>query len=148
VTRDGIDFGGNIGHNAFRRVELKCQLAGSADHVAAMESDLGGGVPRSWESPGTPEQLAWLDATLAPLGMPVERGGGGADISPLEPRGVLVSGLHPDDAHYFDYHHTQADTFDKIDPVALQEGAVALAALARALSDAPPAPPAAPPPAP
>jgi small conductance mechanosensitive channel len=33
-------FGDNIqnySHNAFRRVELKCQLAGSADHVAAME---------------------------------------------------------------------------------------------------------------
>lgn len=26
----------NFSHNAFRRVELKCQLAGSADHVAAM----------------------------------------------------------------------------------------------------------------
>ena len=33
-------FGDNIqnySHNAFRRVELKCQLAGDADHVAAME---------------------------------------------------------------------------------------------------------------
>jgi small conductance mechanosensitive channel len=27
----------NFTHNPFRRVELKCQLAGSADHVAAME---------------------------------------------------------------------------------------------------------------
>ncbi len=27
----------NYTHNPFRRVELKCQLAGSADHVAAME---------------------------------------------------------------------------------------------------------------
>ena len=26
----------NFSHNAYRRVELKCQLAGSADHVAAM----------------------------------------------------------------------------------------------------------------
>jgi small conductance mechanosensitive channel len=27
----------NYSHNAYRRVELKCQLAGSADHVAAMQ---------------------------------------------------------------------------------------------------------------
>ncbi len=27
----------NFSHNAYRRVELKCQLAGGADHVAAME---------------------------------------------------------------------------------------------------------------
>lgn len=27
----------NYSHNSFRRVELKCQLAGNADHVAAME---------------------------------------------------------------------------------------------------------------
>lgn len=120
-------------------------VAHAADHhVAAMESDLGGGVPRSWESPGTPEQLAWLDATLMPLGMPVEEGGGGADISPLEPRGVLVSGLHPDDAHYFDYHHTQADTFDKIDPVALAEGAAAVTGWAWLVANAPVDPPAGP----
>ena len=61
---------------------------------------------------------------------------------------MLIAELIPDDTAYFDVHHTWADTLDKIDPVALQEGAVALAALARALSDAPPAPPAAPPPAP
>lgn len=120
-------------------------VAHAADHhVAAMESDLGGGVPRSWESSGTPEQLAWLDATLAPLGMPVEQGGGGADISPLEPRGVLISGLHPDDAHYFDYHHTNADTFDKIDPVALAEGAAAVTGWTWLVANAAVAPPAGP----
>jgi small conductance mechanosensitive channel len=27
----------NFSHNPFRRVDLKCQLAGSADHVAAMQ---------------------------------------------------------------------------------------------------------------
>ncbi len=113
-------------------------------HVAAMESDLGAGIPLSWESGGTPEQRAWLTQTLAPLGMPVEEGGGGADISPLQPRGVLMSGLHPDDSHYFDYHHTNADTFDKISPVALAEGAAAVVGWAWLTANASGAPPAGP----
>lgn len=106
-------------------------------HVAAMESDLGAGVPLSWEATGTSEQLAWLTKTLLPLGMPVEEGGGGADISPLEPRGVVLSGLHPDDSHYFDYHHTNADTFDKINATALAEGAAATAGWAWLVANAP-----------
>ncbi len=110
---------------------------GSEPHIAAMETDLGGGVPLSWQSTGTPAQIAWLRTTLAPLGMPVEEGGGGADISPLEPRGVVVTGLHPDDTHYFDFHHTDADTYDKIDPVALAEGAAAVTGWAWLVANAP-----------
>lgn len=96
-------------------------------HVAAMESDLGGGVPLSWDASGTPAQMAWLQSTLAPLAMPLGNGGGGADISPLEDQGAIVAGLRPDDTHYFDFHHTNADTFDKIDSKALAEGAAATA---------------------
>ncbi len=105
-------------------------------HVAAIEADLGGGWPLAWGATGQPEQLAWLRRHAARLGMPVLEGGGGADISPLGPEGVLLVGLRPDDSHYFDVHHTHADTVDKVDPASLAEATGAMAALAWMLADA------------
>jgi len=105
-------------------------------HVAAMETDLGGGRPLSWGATGSPEALAWLARTIAPLGMPLDGEGGGADITPLGPSGALLIGLRPDDSHYFDIHHTNADTPDKVDPAALQEGTAAVAGLAWLLANA------------
>ncbi len=99
-------------------------------HVAAIESDLGGGWPLAWSAGGTEEQMAWLRQTAAPLGMPISEGGGGADIGPLKAHGTLVIGLRPDDTHYFDVHHTWADTLEKVDPESLREGAAAVAGLA------------------
>ncbi len=121
---------------------------GHERHVAAMESDLGGGRPLGWGASASPEAMIWLRETLAPLGLPVTDGGGGADISPLAEVGVPVIGLRPDDSRYFDIHHTEADTLDKVDPTALQEGAAAVAGLAWLLANAPDAPAQSPPPAP
>jgi carboxypeptidase Q len=42
--------------------------------------------------------------------------GGGADIGPVMREGVVGANLDVDESHYFDIHHTQADTIDKIDP--------------------------------
>jgi hypothetical protein len=109
-------------------------------HVAAIESDLGGGWPLGFSATGTPEQLAWLRAAAAPLGLPIGEGGGGADIGPLKGQGTLLIGLRPDDRHYFDVHHTHADTLDKVDPASLREATAALAGLAWLLANAPPAP--------
>jgi hypothetical protein len=81
-----------------------------------------------------------LRGVLAPLGIPFEDGGGGADISPLEPRGVLMVGFRPDDTHYFDIHHTDADTIDKIDPAALGESVAAITGFAWLTANAPDAP--------
>ena len=101
---------------------------GTEVHRVAMETDLGGGRPLSWSSDGTEAQQAWLTAALAPMGLPVAGKGGGADISTLE--GVLQVGMRPDDSHYFDVHHTNADTVDKVDPVALRAGVAAVAGFA------------------
>ncbi len=106
-------------------------------HIAAMESDLGGGAPRFWTAGGTPEQLDWFRAAAAPLGMPVTEGGGGADIRPLGEQGVLRIGFRPDDSRYFDVHHTAADTLDKVDPEALAEATAAIAGLAWQLANHP-----------
>jgi len=113
---------------------------GAEPHVVAMETDLGGGAPLGWARTGTPEQRAWLDAALAPLGIPVVGEGGGADIGPLVPYGVLVAGLRPDDSHYFDVHHTHADTVDKVDPDALRAATGAVAGFAWLAANAPDAP--------
>ncbi len=110
---------------------------GADPHVVAIESDLGGGRPLGWTASGTDADLAWLGRALAPTGLGVLGLGGGADIGPLEARGVLVVGLAPDDEYYFDIHHTRADTIDKVDPDALAEGVGQLAALTWRLANTP-----------
>jgi hypothetical protein len=110
---------------------------GTEPHVAAIETDLGGGRPLSWTRSGSPADIAWLTAAAAPTGLPVDGEGGGADVGPLGDRGVLLVGLHPDDSHYFDIHHTRADTVDKVDPAALADGVAAVAGLAWQLANAP-----------
>ena len=111
--------------------------------MALLESDLGGGWPLGFGMSGSPEQLAWVQRTLAPLGLPVTVPGGGADIGPTHrATGVPAIGLRPDDTHYFDVHHTEADTLDKVDPASLQEAVAAFAGAAWLLANAedPPAP--------
>ena len=110
---------------------------GAEPHAAAIESDLGAGRPLGWTATGNATQLAWFMGALAPTGQRLLGPGGGADIGPLEARGVLVIGLAPDDARYFDIHHTHADTLDKIDPEALTEGVAQMAALAWRLANLP-----------
>jgi carboxypeptidase Q len=108
----------------------------SERHIAAIESDLGGGRPIAWGASGDKKDLQWLREHAAPLGLPVNEGGGGADISPLADRGTLLIGLRPDDTHYFDVHHTNADTVDKVDANSLAQGTAALAGLAWVLANA------------
>ena len=111
---------------------------GKEIHVAAVESDLGAGRPLSWSVTANEAQAAYFQAAALPIGLPVSvDGGGGADIGPLGEAGVMVAGLLPDDTHYFDVHHTEADTVDKVDPVMLDEGVAQIAALAWRLADAP-----------
>lgn len=104
-------------------------------HIAALESDLGGFRPRAWGASGTREQLGWLVDIARPLRLPVVAGGGGADISPLAAHGALLVGLYPDDTHYFDVHHSAADTLDKVDAGELTEGLAAFAGLAWLLAN-------------
>ena len=61
----------------------------------------------------------------------------GVDIDHLKPGGVPLLGMLMDETHYFDWHHTMADTLDKVDPPTLAENAAALAFLAWALADRP-----------
>jgi hypothetical protein len=67
----------------------------------------------------------------------ISRGGGGADIGPLMRDGVPGLGLQTVGEHYFDWHHTEADTLDKIDPQDFRRAVAALAVMAFVLADMP-----------
>lgn len=64
-------------------------------------------------------------------------GGGGSDISPLLAEGVPGFGVRTVGEHYFDWHHTNADTFDKIVPREFQLNVAQLAVLSYVLADMP-----------
>jgi Zn-dependent M28 family amino/carboxypeptidase len=116
------------------------------NHVAAMESDLGAGHPVGFHYVGKPE----LEEFMRPVARVVEPIGAGvmmhaneagADVDPLNSKGVPGFSPIQDSRYYFDYHHTAADTFDKVDPRELNENAAVMTVLAYALADsATPAP--------
>jgi len=56
-------------------------------------------------------------------------GGSGVDIGFLKDQNNVLVELIAEPSHYFDYHHSGYDTFDKIDKVSLQQGSAAMASL-------------------
>ncbi len=111
------------------------------NHVAAIEADLGAGHPVSINFSGKPEIEQWLQPVsrlLEPVGGGVlNRGDTGTDISPLVRNGVPGFAPIQDTRQYFLWHHSAADTFDKVDPRELNANAAVMAVLAYALADAP-----------
>jgi len=109
-------------------------------HVAALESDLGAGHPAGFNLHGSAQLADLLEPVtriLAGAGAPAMQRNpwsGGADISPLDDAGVPTLGLLQDSRTYFDYHHTAADTLDKIDPAELRVNAAVAAVLTYALA--------------
>ena len=112
---------------------------GEERHVAAMESDAGAGEPRGFGVTGSPAEVAALQAyssLFQGLGAAeIQEGWAGVDLLPLTRAGVLGVGIHPDATHYFDYHHSPADTLDKIDPRHLQLNSAAMALMAYILAE-------------
>lgn len=109
-------------------------------HFAAIESDAGGFVPRGFRMDGTDGQLAWLKAQ-APLfdayDLHYFRGGGsGVDIGPLKDGRVALIGLVPDSQRYFDYHHSDRDTWEHVNKRELELGAASVAALVYLIDNA------------
>jgi Zn-dependent M28 family amino/carboxypeptidase len=67
----------------------------------------------------------------------VNAGGGGSDIEPLVSKGVPSLSPTTTGEHYFDWHHTQADTVDKVNPEDFRKNVAVLAVLAYVLADIP-----------
>jgi hypothetical protein len=127
---------GARGYAADHAAELK-------NHVGAIESDLGAGHPLGIQAHIDRAGLAALQpiaeilkASGAGL-INVTDGPVGADISPLDAAGV--PGFSPllDSRTYFHYHHTAADTLDKVSPRELSENCSLMAVLAYALANIP-----------
>jgi carboxypeptidase Q len=109
-------------------------------HVAAIETDAGAAPPVGFITTLEGKELEAIKARLKVLGriapMFLESSKHtGADTSPLTDAGVPGFGLIPDPRHYFDFHHTPADTLDKVDPKALAQNTAALAALAYVIAE-------------
>jgi hypothetical protein len=73
---------------------------------------------------------------MKPFGVAFHLGHSGADVSPMVEEGVPGIGVEHAGTHYFDIHHTEADTFDKVDRDDLAFNAAALATFAYALAQA------------
>jgi hypothetical protein len=154
---------GGAGGEAYRAALTPEQLK---HHVAAIEMDGGAEAPIGYgygsagggggfrrAMPGMPappdnrlsegevHSLALLQqiaSLLGPVGATsVKPGGGGSDISPLMAAGVPGLGEETTAAHYFDWHHTEADTLDKVDPVEFRKNIASLAVMTYVLADMP-----------
>ena len=104
-------------------------------HVAALETDAGAAAPTGFSTTLKGDALTEFEKLTPPLAaLNANRfetsAETGADISPLTEAGVVSFGLVPDPLHYFDYHHSPADTLDKIDPKELAQDSAAVAAIA------------------
>jgi hypothetical protein len=149
---------GGAGGKAYR------EMVGAAavKHVAAIEMDGGAEKPvgfgfgpgvrdRRRTLPGGEPEMNLAPATQAAFervveigkllesidGGKINPGGGGADIAPLMLSGVPGLGVRTVGAHYFDWHHTDADSFDKIVPKEFQENVASLAVMSYVLADMP-----------
>jgi len=122
------------------RAYAKQHASEVGNHFAAIETDLGAGHAMGIN-------LCCDDAmlkTLQPVGdVLLSSGAGvlrssddtGADLIPLKIAGVPTFSPLQDARTYFNYHHSAADTLDKIDPRELQENAAVVAVLAYALAN-------------
>jgi hypothetical protein len=128
------------------------------NHVAAIEMDGGAEKPVGFGfGSGAPRRRGAAPASAPPATSPasfqraveigkllesieggkITPGGGGSDIAPLLADGVPGFGNHTVGLHYFDWHHTNADSFDKIVPREFQLNVASLAVLSYVLADMP-----------
>jgi Zn-dependent M28 family amino/carboxypeptidase len=110
-------------------------------YVAAVESDSGAAHPLGFSVKALPaavDALRPIQSVLQSIGSTVLQSttyAPGADISAMSDAGVPAFGVLQDGRTYFNYHHTAADTLDKVVPGELRENAAAMAVLAYALTN-------------
>jgi carboxypeptidase Q len=110
-------------------------------HIAAIESDAGAAHPLGFEIKAIPaaiDALHPVQTVLQSIGATVFQpttDSPGADIEAMSNAGVPAFGITQDGRTYFNYHHTAADTLDKVVPSELRENAAAMAVMAYALTN-------------
>jgi Zn-dependent M28 family amino/carboxypeptidase len=114
------------------------------NHVAAIEMDggaerpVGFGISAGAETNAAVARLREVGTLLDRIGAgSITSGGGGADIGPIMTGGVPGLALRTVGTHYFDWHHTRADTLDKIDLEDFRRNIAAMAVMAYILADMP-----------
>ncbi len=126
--------------NGSRGAEAYGTYADTADeiHVAAIESDAGGFTPRSFSVSADSAVIAKLKGWLPVLRVcnieAVEKGGSGADISDIKNAKALI-GYNPDNQRYFNFHHSDNDVAEAVNPRELELGSAAIAVLAYIISE-------------
>jgi carboxypeptidase Q len=124
---------GMRGGNAYRDMHKQ------EPHQLAIESDGGVFSPLGFGFTGTPEARKAVEAIgslLVPIGAgKIGPSGGGADIGPIMATGVPGMGLEVDGTRYFWFHHTDADTPDKLDPKEVQRCVAVMAVMAYIAAD-------------
>ena len=110
-------------------------------HVLAIESDGGVFKPQGFSFTGSDAAVDMLKQIALLLDRidagAMVKGGGGADIGPIMALGVPGLGLNVDGTKYFWYHHTDADTIDKLDPNDMARCVAAMAVMAYVAADMP-----------
>lgn len=112
-----------------------------ANHLLAIESDGGVFKPVGFGFTGSDAARAMVKeiaTLLKPIGADsIGPNGGGADIGPIMQRGVPGMGHQVDGTRYFWYHHSEADTVDKLDPREVAMNVAAMAVMAYVVADMP-----------
>ena len=115
---------------------LAAQQANAGKHFGAIESDNGVGRPfglRASVAPASVKLFAPLQNALQPIGANVFQRQdvlATGDLAGLERAGVPSFAPIVDTSSYFDYHHTAADTLDKVDPDILRRNVALMTATA------------------
>jgi carboxypeptidase Q len=128
---------GLAGGNAYRD-RHRAQLD---RHVLAIESDAGVFKPLGFGFTGSDSARAIVRQVarlLERIGAgDIGAAGGGADIGPIMALGVPGMGLNVEPSKYFWYHHTNADTMDKLSREDFNLCVAAMAVMAYVIADLP-----------
>ena len=111
------------------------------NHVMMLESDDGLFPPVSFGITSN-QKARQTVVTIASLlkdldAEKVAVGGGGSDIDPSVQAGNIPSLSYDGSGNYFMFHHTEADTVDKIDPADVSRAAAAIAVMTYVIADMP-----------
>jgi Zn-dependent M28 family amino/carboxypeptidase len=112
-----------------------------ANYAGCIESDSGAAHPLGFDvkiSPAALDALHPMQNVLQSIGATVFRPSTyspGADITGMADAGVPAFGVMQDGRTYFNYHHTAADTLDKVVPAELRENAAVMAVMGYALTN-------------